>query len=105
MVNQPAGEARRWTWRGTTFEAYSGGRVLRSPGPCRMLCLEEHVNMRMTNGWLEPIRGQLDEKPKRVSEVDRVYEASIFDAMCWMPRSSSRCRCCANVACEIAKAT
>ena len=42
--------------------------------------LEQHLGVREAVRRLEAVRGQLDQQPERVLEVDRVHEAAILDA-------------------------
>src|SRR3954468_15444981 len=42
--------------------------------------LEQDVGVRVTERRLEPVRGELDQEPERVLEVDRVHEAAVLDA-------------------------
>src|SRR5262249_10346175 len=46
----------------------------------QLVRLEEDVGVRVAEGRLESIRGELDQEPERVVEVDRVHEAAVLDA-------------------------
>ena len=46
----------------------------------QLVRLEQHVGVREAGGRLEAIRGELDQQPERVREVDRVHEAAVLDA-------------------------
>ena len=41
--------------------------------------LQQHIGVRVPERRLKPVGRQLDQKPQRIGEVDRVHEAAILD--------------------------
>src|SRR5215204_5499591 len=54
--------------------------VVVAPLDPQLVRLEQDIGVRIAERRLEPVRGELDEKPERILEVDRVHEAAVLDA-------------------------
>ena len=54
--------------------------VVRAAPDAQPVRLEQHVCVRGADRRLEAVRGQLDEQPERVLEVDGVHEAAVLRA-------------------------
>ncbi len=54
--------------------------VVVAAGDADLVRLEQHVGVREPVRRLEPVRGELDQQPERVLEVDRVHEPAVLDA-------------------------
>jgi hypothetical protein len=71
-----------------------GNRRITARHPDQMR-LMQHIRMGMSEGRLEPVGGQFDQKPHRIAEIDRIHETAVLgpgmgDAAFVQPRDGLR---------------